>query len=92
MKKLERINNITLKLGGSIMALSYFPQIIHIWQSKSSQGISLGFISMVSLALMTFSLNGYVVLKRTGDKGTLISQLANLIPALILIIMIIIFR
>ena len=92
MNKIEKINSFTLKIGGFIMAISYFPQILQILKTKSSSGISLSFIAMVSFALATFTLNGYVVYKKTGDKGTLLSQLANLIPALILIFLIIIFK
>lgn len=92
MTKIERVNKQTLKVGGIIMALSYFPQMIQVIRTKSSEGISAAFIAMVAFALATFTLNGYVVWKKTGDKGTMVSQLANLIPALILIVLIIIFR
>lgn len=92
MNKIERINKQTLKAGGLIMALSYFPQMLQVLKTKSSEGVSLAFIAMVAIALSTFSLNGYVVYKKTGDKGTLLSQLANLVPALILIVLILIFR
>lgn len=88
----ERINRQTLKLGGVIMALSYFPQIVQVVKTQSSEGISLAFISMVALALATFTLNGYVVWKKTDEIGTMLSQLANLIPAIMLIILIIAFR
>lgn len=89
---LKRINRQTLKLGGIIMALSYFPQIYQVLTTGSSEGISLAFITMVSLALTTFSFNGYIVYKDTGEIGTLLSQLANLIPALILVMLIIMTR
>lgn len=89
---LKRINKQTLKLGGIIMALSYFPQIYQVLTTGSSEGISLAFITMVSLALATFSFNGYIVYKDTGEIGTFLSQLANLIPALILVVLIIITR
>lgn len=89
---LEKINKQTLKVGGVIMALSYFPQIWQVISTGSSEGISLAFIAMVSFALATFTLNGYVVYKKTGDVGTMVSQLANLIPAIILVILIIATR
>lgn len=92
MELMEKINKRGLGFGGLIMALSYFPQIIQILRTKTSEGISLIFISMVAFALITFSFNGYIVYKKTGDKGTLLSQLANLIPALILILLIVVFR
>lgn len=89
---IERINKQTLKVGGVIMALSYFPQIYQVIKTGSSEGISLAFITMVTIALATFTLNGYVVYTKTGDKGTLVSQLANLIPAIILVGLIIATR
>lgn len=92
MRVLERINRQTLKVGGVIMALSYFPQIIQVVKTRSSEGISAAFISMVAIALATFTFNGYIVYRKTGDKGTMVSQLANLIPALILIGLIAMFR
>lgn len=90
--KMEKLNRQTLKLGGIIMMLSYFPQIYQVITTWSSEGISLAFIGMVAFALATFTLNGYVVWKKTGEIGTMISQLANLIPALILIVLIVLTR
>lgn len=92
LKTAEKINKSTLKVGGVIMALSYFPQIAQVIQTQSSQGISLAFIGMVTFALATFTFNGYVVWKKTGDIGTMVSQLANLIPAIVLIVLILVFR
>lgn len=90
--KLQCINKVSIKVGSLIMALSYFPQMATILKNKSSQGISFLFIAMVTLALATFTLNGYVIYLENGDKKTLYSQLANLIPALITCLLIIIFR
>ena len=90
LEVLEVINDITLKFGGFVMAVSYFPQIIQIIKNKTSEGISLKFIGMVTLALATFSFNGFVVMQNGGGAGTFISQLANLIPAIILVILIVV--
>lgn len=92
LELLESINSITLKFGGIIMALSYFPQIIQILKNKTSEGINLKFIAMVTIALATFSFNGFVVMQNGGGAGTFISQLANLIPAIILVLLIIIYK
>lgn len=74
------------------MSLSYLPQIFQVISTKSSEGINLLFITMVTIAISTFTFNGYVIYMKTGNKGTMLSQLANLIPAVILIICILIFR
>ena len=92
LEVLEAINGITLKIGGFVMALSYFPQIIQILKNKTSEGISLKFIGMVTLALATFSFNGFIVMQNGGGAGTFISQLANLIPAIILVILIVVYK
>lgn len=92
LEKSEKINRNTLKFGGFTMMLSYLPQILQVWRSGSSEGISLAFIAMVTIALSTFTYDGYVVWKRTGNKGTMYAQLANLIPAIILVISIIVTR
>lgn len=89
---MQKINKQTLKLGGVIMALSYFPQIYQVISTQSSEGISLAFISMVTLAILTFTFNGYIVYKETDNPETLLSQLANLIPAIILIVAILFTR
>lgn len=89
---MEKINDFTIKIGAIIMALSYFPQIYQVVSTKSSEGISLAFIGMVTIALATFTFNGYVVYKETGRLGTMLSQLANLIPAIVLIVLIIVTR
>ena len=89
---MQKINKQTLKLGGVIMALSYFPQIYQVISTQSSEGISLAFISMVTLAILTFTFNGYIVYKETDNPGTLLSQLTNLIPAIILIVAILFTR
>lgn len=92
IEKLKEINKKLLSIGSILMMLSYFPQMITILTSKSSQGISLAFIGMVTLALATFTFNGYVIYKEHGEKKTLYSQLANLIPALITCGLILIYR
>lgn len=88
---LNKIDNVTSKIGGIVMAISYFPQIASVITNKSSQGLNLAFISLVTLGLMTFTFNGYVVYKNGGKLNTLIAQLANLIPALILLIISVIY-
>ena len=92
LKRCRKINEKTIALGGVIMMLSYFPQMFTILKNRSSQGINLLFLGMVTMALATFTFNGYVVYLETNDKKTLISQLANLIPAIITCILIVIFR
>lgn len=90
--QLERINNVTVKAGGVIMGLSYIPQIFKILSTRSVEGISLMFLVMVTVAVSTFALDGYVIYTKTGEKKTMIAQLLNLVPALITVILILTFR
>lgn len=92
IEKLELLNKRLLPLGGVIMMLSYFPQIFTILKNKTSQGVSLAFISMVTMALATFTFNGFVLYVKHGDKKTLYSQLANLIPAIVTMILVVVYR
>lgn len=90
--KIERINKITIKIGGLLMGLSYIPQIYKIITTKNVEGISLAFLTMVTLAVMTFTLDGYVIYRKTGEKKTMLAQLANLIPAIITVILILVYK
>ena len=95
MKKIEelkKVNNITVKAGGIIMGLSYIPQIFKILSTKNVEGISLAFLAMVTIAVATFALDGYIIYKETREPKTLIAQLLNFIPALITVILILIYR
>ena len=90
--KIEIINKITIKIGGLLIELSYIPQIYKIISTKNVDGISLAFLTMVTLAVMTFTLDGYVIYRKTGEKKTMLAQLANLIPAIITVILILLYR
>lgn len=90
--KIERINKITIKIGGLLMGLSYIPQIYKIISTKNVDGISLAFLTMVTLAVITFTLDGYVIYRKTGEKKTMLAQVANLIPAIITVILILLYR
>lgn len=89
---LEKINRQTIKLGGLIMGLSYIPQIFKILSTKNVEGISLAFLAMVTIAVATFTLDGYVVYKDTGEKKTMVAQLLNLFPAIVTVILILIYK
>ena len=89
---LKRINTVTIKVCGIIMGLSYIPQIHKILTTKDVSGISLAFLVMVTIAVMTFTLDGYVIFQETGEKKTMVAQLLNLVPALITVILILIYR
>lgn len=89
---LNKINKYTVKAGGVVMGLSYIPQIFKILTTKSVEGISLAFLLMVSIAVATFALDGYVIYKETGESKTMIAQLLNFIPAVITVILILFYR
>ena len=89
---LKKVNAVTIKIGGVIMGLSYIPQIYKIISTKDVSGISLLFLIMVTLAVMTFTLDGYIIYTETGEKKTMVAQILNLIPALITVLLILIYK
>lgn len=74
------------------MGLAGIPQVLDIWNTRSSEGINPTFIIMIVLGLSGFLLNGYVIKKETGSWNTFISQIPNWIIMTILLVSIYIFR
>lgn len=89
---MDKINNITVRLGGVVMGLSYIPQIFKILATKNVEGISLAFLLMVLIAVAAFAFDGYVIYKNTGEKKTMVAQLLNFVPAVVTVILILVYR
>ena len=66
-----------------LLTLSYIPQVINLYKTKSTEGISMSFWYILDgslILLFILALDSYF---QTGDTGLVIAQSLNLILALI---------
>lgn len=85
------INNIWLAAAGWITGILYIPGIIQMYKSKDYSQIDYR-THLLTIAILGFALNGYVVYLETGSLGTLISQLKSVVPLTIQYMMYVYYR
>lgn len=88
---IQKINPFLLSLSSMAIVVSYIPQLIKTFKSRSSKGQSLMFWVLLCISVFGFVNNGVVVYLNGGGLGTLIPQLFNFVFAFAMLVMVIVF-
>lgn len=73
----EFLRNWVAVVIGIELGIAYIPQIIQIIKTKSSKGLSLDFIIILNVALLTTLMNSLYVFSTTGVWGYLFIEIIN---------------
>ena len=84
------INKIWLSVAGWILGILYIPNIIKLYKTKDYSQINYN-THLLTIAILGFTFNGYVIFLQTGDIGTLLSQIKSLVPLTIQYVMSLIY-
>lgn len=76
-------------LAPIVLAVSYIPQIINLYKTKSIEGIALSFWLILDFSLLLLFILAVDSAKSTGDYSLFIAQALNLILALVVTVQVI---
>ena len=90
--KHRKIADKLAPLGGVLVGGGWIPQLILLWQTRNIEGLSLGFLTAVSLGVGMFVYEAWVTSKETGSKSALRGQLLNFLPGFATLVSYLIIR
>lgn len=90
--KHRKIADRLVPLGGVLVGGGWIPQLILLWQTRNISGLSLGFLTAVSLGVGIFVYDAWVTSKETGNKSLLKGQLINFLPGFVTLLSYLIIR
>lgn len=84
--------NILPQIGTILIGLMYVPQIIKTHKTKDVTSMSLAFWIMLTMALTVMTINATAIFVLTGAFGFLITEIVNLVLAIVVLWQVLIYR
>lgn len=88
----EIIVSIAKVLATPLLALGYIPQIISLYKTKKTEGISINFWYILNLGLLCMFILSLDIFVGTGSVSMLIAQSFNLGLAIVVMVQVIYYR
>lgn len=86
------LENYLALIGGLIIAFSYLFQIYHLYKTKCTDGISIGFWCILILALSCLLINSITIFILYGTWGYMLAEILNVGLALVVLFMVLFYR
>lgn len=84
--------NLLPLISGIVLTISYVPQIITTYRTKDVTGIDKRFWILISIALSGLAVSTGAVWYYTGSFGNFITESANAILAIIMLVLVFMYR
>lgn len=89
---LNFILNYLPLIAGVMLGVSYIYQIGHLFKTKLTEGISVSFWVMISLALFLLLVNSIAIFIQFGTWGYMVTEIFNFSLAVIVLVMVLYYR
>lgn len=84
--------NVASVAAGIVLAVSYVPQIVNLYKTKQTEGISLSFWVILNLSLAMLFILAVDSYLKANTLGLLVTQGLNLVLALVVMGQVIYYR
>lgn len=84
--------NILPSLAGIVLGICYLPQIIHTAKTKNVEGMSLGFWSILNVAILMLLINSIVIYQQFGTWGYMLTELFNFLLSFVMLVLVLRYK
>lgn len=84
--------NILPSLAGVVLGICYIPQIVYTFKTKNVESMSLGFWSILNVAIFMLLINSIVIFIEFGTWGYMLTELFNFILAFVMLVLVLKYK